>query len=169
MIGDSSLANLIYINRLARRRAAQQRELWGPGWGFGQDYPTRLVTIVVPFSAGGPTDTLTRNLAVRACPSRSSSRSLSRTGWVWARTIGASHVAKAKPGGYAVLLWYIGMSTAPCCIASCRSIRSTTSNCGGVPEHRSRRRIASARASAARMIFHAGTHSASIDFGSGCE
>ena len=29
------------------------------------------------------------------------------------RLIGAAHVAKAKPDGYTVLLWHIGMSTAP--------------------------------------------------------
>jgi tripartite-type tricarboxylate transporter receptor subunit TctC len=79
---------------------------------FAQDYPTRPVTIVVPFSAGGPTDTLARNLA------QSMSRSLKQQVIVENRvgaggTIGAAHVAKAKPDGYVVLLWHIGMSTAP--------------------------------------------------------
>src|SRR5258708_15607889 len=30
-----------------------------------QSYPTRIVTIVVPYPAGGPTDTIPRNLAER--------------------------------------------------------------------------------------------------------
>src|SRR3546814_19697541 len=31
-----------------------------PSWAFAQDYPTAPIPIVVPFSAGGPTDTVTR-------------------------------------------------------------------------------------------------------------
>jgi tripartite-type tricarboxylate transporter receptor subunit TctC len=77
-----------------------------------QDYPTRPVILVVPFSAGGPTDTLARNLG------QSMTKTLKQQVVVENRvgaggTIGAAHVAKAKPDGYTVLLAHIGMSTAP--------------------------------------------------------
>jgi hypothetical protein len=41
---------------------------------FGQQYPSRAVTIIVPFAAGGPTDTLARILAQRMTLSLGSSR-----------------------------------------------------------------------------------------------
>lgn len=76
------------------------------------EYPTRPVTLVVPFAAGGPTDTLARNLG------QSMTRTLKQQIVVENRvgaggTIGAAHVAKAKPDGYTILLAHIGMSTAP--------------------------------------------------------
>lgn len=79
---------------------------------FAQDYPTRPIVLVVPFSAGGPTDTLARNLA------QSMAKTLKFKIVVENRvgaggTIGANFVARAKPDGYTVLLAHIGMSTAP--------------------------------------------------------
>ena len=77
-----------------------------------REFPSRPVTLVVPFSAGGPTDTLARNLG------QSMSKELKQQVVIENRvgaggTIGAAHVAKAKPDGYTVLLAHIGMSTAP--------------------------------------------------------
>lgn len=77
-----------------------------------QDYPTRPVSIIVPFAAGGPTDTLARNLAQHM------SKTLKQQVIVDNRagaggTLGVGIVAKSKPDGYQVLLHHIGMSTAP--------------------------------------------------------
>jgi tripartite-type tricarboxylate transporter receptor subunit TctC len=44
----------------------------------GQDYPSRPVTLIIPFPAGGGVDTIGRVIA--ATRPRSGSRSLSRTG-----------------------------------------------------------------------------------------
>src|SRR4051794_23789759 len=77
-----------------------------------QDYPSKPIVMVVPFAAGGPTDTLGRNLAEQM--SKTLKRQVIIDNTVGAGgTIGANKVAKAKPDGYLVLLHHIGMSTAP--------------------------------------------------------
>jgi len=77
-----------------------------------QDYPTHTISIVVPFAAGGPTDTVTRLIA------QSMSKTLGQTMVVEntagaGGTIGVERVASAKPDGYTLLLMHIGISTAP--------------------------------------------------------
>ena len=77
---------------------------------FAQDYPTRTITIVVPFAAGGPTDTVARLVA------KSMTGTLGQTVIVEnvagaGGTIGVERVAKAKPDGYQLVLMHIGIST----------------------------------------------------------
>src|SRR6478672_6434682 len=77
-----------------------------------QDYPTRTITLTVPFAAGGPTDTVARLLG------QSMSKTLGQTVIVEnvsgaGGTIGVEKVAKAKPDGYTLLLMHIGISTSP--------------------------------------------------------
>jgi tripartite-type tricarboxylate transporter receptor subunit TctC len=79
---------------------------------YAQDYPVKPVVMVVPFTAGGPTDTLARNLAEHMSKSLGRQVIIDNTGGAGG-TIGANKVAKAKPDGYMVLLHHIGMSTAP--------------------------------------------------------
>ncbi|MDQ3560980.1 MAG: tripartite tricarboxylate transporter substrate-binding protein [Pseudomonadota bacterium] len=79
---------------------------------FAQSYPERPITFVVPFSAGGPTDTVTRLIA------ESMSKTLGQQIVVQnvtgaGGTLGAGEVAAAAPDGYTVLMHHIGMSTAP--------------------------------------------------------
>ena len=77
-----------------------------------QDYPTKPVVVVIPFAAGGPTDTLGRHLG--ASMSKTLKQQVLIDNTVGAGgTIAAGKVAKAKPDGYMVLLHHIGMSTAP--------------------------------------------------------
>ena len=77
-----------------------------------QEYPSKPVVMVVPFAAGGPTDTLARNLAESM--GKTLKRQILIDNTVGAGgTIGANKVAKAKPDGYTILLAHIGMSTAP--------------------------------------------------------
>jgi tripartite-type tricarboxylate transporter receptor subunit TctC len=62
-------------------------------------YPTRPVTVVVPFSAGGPTDTLIRTLGERIHASIGQPVVVENVTGA-AGTIGVGRVARAAPDGY---------------------------------------------------------------------
>jgi tripartite-type tricarboxylate transporter receptor subunit TctC len=75
-------------------------------------YPSKPVTIVVGFAAGGPTDIVARTLA------QAMEKSLGTTVVVENKAgvggvIGVGDIAKAQPDGYRVLVHHIGMATAP--------------------------------------------------------
>ena len=79
---------------------------------FAQTYPTKPITMVVPFSAGGPTDTVARTLGGAMQKSLGQTVIVENVGGAGG-TIGAERVARANPDGYTLLLHHIGMSTAP--------------------------------------------------------
>ena len=79
---------------------------------LAQDYPNKPVVIVVPAAAGGPTDTLTRVLAQSMGSAMKSQFIIENAGGAGG-IIGINKAAKAKPDGYTLLLYHIGMSTAP--------------------------------------------------------
>ena len=87
------------------------------GTAFAQDYPTQPVTIVVPFSAGGPTDTVTRLVAAAMSDDLGQQVIVQNVAGAGG-TLGAGQVAIANPDGYTLLLHHIGMSTAPSLYAS---------------------------------------------------
>jgi tripartite-type tricarboxylate transporter receptor subunit TctC len=75
-------------------------------------WPTRPVTLVVPFAAGGPTDVVARTLGA------SISRTLGQTVVIENKlgaggTVAASYVARAAPDGYTFFIHHNGMATAP--------------------------------------------------------
>lgn len=77
-----------------------------------QSYPTRPVTIVVPFAPGGPTDIVARSVA------QAMEKSLGGTVVIENKpgaggTVAAADVARAPADGYRLLVHHIGMSTAP--------------------------------------------------------
>jgi tripartite-type tricarboxylate transporter receptor subunit TctC len=83
-----------------------------PSEGATTDYPTAPVTIVVPFTAGGPTDTVTRLVAEPMGATLGQQivvQNIEGAGG----TVAAGEVAAATPDGYTVLMHHIGMSTAP--------------------------------------------------------
>jgi tripartite-type tricarboxylate transporter receptor subunit TctC len=80
--------------------------------GAAEGYPDQNITFVVPFSAGGPTDTVTRMIAepmAKELGAKIVVQNVEGAGG----TVGAGEVARAKPDGYTVLMHHIGMSTAP--------------------------------------------------------
>ena len=68
-----------------------------------QDWPTRAVTMVVPYAAGGPVDTLGRILAARLSEILGQQVVVENSPGAGGMT-GSSRVAKAAPDGYTVLL-----------------------------------------------------------------
>jgi tripartite-type tricarboxylate transporter receptor subunit TctC len=81
------------------------------GDAFGQAFPSQLITIVVPFSAGGPTDTVTR-LVAQAMAKTLSAKVIVENVAGAGGTIGAARVARAPADGHTLLLHHIGMATA---------------------------------------------------------
>src|SRR5438105_1011100 len=75
----------------------------GLGDAQAQTYPSRPVTIVVPFPAGGPTDALARILADRMKGALGQSVVVENPTGA-AGTIGTGRVARAAPDGYTVIL-----------------------------------------------------------------
>ncbi len=79
---------------------------------FAQGYPTRNVTMIVPYAAGGPTDTVARILA------QAMTKPLGQTVVVENKPsaggiLGPESVKNAKADGYTILIHHIGMATTP--------------------------------------------------------
>ena len=82
------------------------------GLTLAQNYPTKPITLIVPFAAGGPTDIVARTLAATM------SKTVGQTVLVDNKlgaggTMAAAFVASAQPDGYTLLIHHNGMSTAP--------------------------------------------------------
>ncbi|WP_288380436.1 tripartite tricarboxylate transporter substrate binding protein BugD [uncultured Massilia sp.] len=77
-----------------------------------QNYPTKTITMIVPFAAGGPTDTVARLVAQSMGTTLKQQIIVENVGGAGG-TIGAARVAKAAPDGYTIFLHHIGHSTAP--------------------------------------------------------
>ena len=73
------------------------------GVASAQDWPTRPVTFVVPYAAGGPVDTLARILAARLGDILGQQVVVENVGGAGGMT-GSNRVAKAEPNGYTMLM-----------------------------------------------------------------
>ena len=86
--------------------------LFAASSGAAFAFPDREIKMVVPFTAGGPTDVVARTMADAMRKYLNSPvvvENLDGAGGTRAPGV----VAKAKPDGYTILIHHIGMSTAP--------------------------------------------------------
>ncbi len=84
----------------------------GSSAALAQAYPAKPISLIVPFSAGGPTDIVARTLA--ATMTKSLGQSVVVENKVGAGgTLAAAHVMRATPDGYTYLIHHNGMATAP--------------------------------------------------------
>ncbi len=77
---------------------------------FAADYPERQITMVIPFAAGGPTDTVGRLVAEKMSADLGQQVIVENVGGAGG-TLGAGRVATSAADGYTMLLHHIGMAT----------------------------------------------------------
>jgi len=100
------------LNRRIFAAAVAATLALGSSLAAAQGYPTKPVTLVVPFAAGGPTDIVARTLAAAMTKTLGQSVVVeNKTGA--GGTIAPAYVAKAAPDGYTFLIHHNGMATAP--------------------------------------------------------
>jgi tripartite-type tricarboxylate transporter receptor subunit TctC len=76
-----------------------------------QDYPTRSITVVVPFPAGGPSDVIARIVSEHMSKTLGQSLVIENVGAAGG-TVGSGRVAAASPDGYTLLAGSMGSHVA---------------------------------------------------------
>src|ERR1700749_387954 len=79
---------------------------------IAEDYPARPITMIVPFSAGGPGDVIARILGNAMSATLKQSVVIENVVGAGG-TLGTNRVAKSPPDGYTLLLMHVGQATAP--------------------------------------------------------
>ncbi|TCS68603.1 tripartite-type tricarboxylate transporter receptor subunit TctC [Sulfuritortus calidifontis] len=82
------------------------------GAASADDYPSKPITMIIPFSAGGPTDTVGRLIAQPMSTYLKQQVVIENVGGAGG-TLAAGRVARSAPDGYTIFLHHIGHSTAP--------------------------------------------------------
>ena len=77
---------------------------------FAQAFPSKPITFVVPFAAGGPTDLVARRLAEAMRKPLGGANIVVENAAGAGGTIAGTKVARATPDGYTLLVWHIGMA-----------------------------------------------------------
>jgi tripartite-type tricarboxylate transporter receptor subunit TctC len=90
-----------------------------------QNYPTRAVTIIVPFAAGGPAD-ITGRIAADALSRQLGAQFVVENVGGAGGTTGATRAARANPDGYTLLLGHLGTHAASVALMPNLAYKPTT-------------------------------------------
>jgi tripartite-type tricarboxylate transporter receptor subunit TctC len=93
-------------------RLALSALAWACTAAHAQNFPTRPITLVVPFAAGGPTDVVARMMAIPMGKTLGQSVVVENVNGAGG-TVGATKVARSAPNGYTIFLHHMGMATSP--------------------------------------------------------
>jgi len=78
---------------------------------YAQNFPSKPITFVVPFAAGGPTDLVARHLAEAMRKTLGGNANIVVENAAGAGgTIAGTKVARATPDGHTLLVWHIGFA-----------------------------------------------------------
>ena len=105
-----------------------------PAMATAQDYPTKPITFVVPFAAGGPTDTIARVMGEymgRVLGQQIIIENVAGAGG----TAGSERVSKATPDGYTMLVHHQGLTAAPALYENLRYDTKTAFETVGLINH----------------------------------
>ena len=83
-----------------------------PGAGLAQTYPTKPVTIIVSFAAGGPSDVIARLLGEQMSKTLGQSVLVENVAGAGG-TAGAKRLAAAAPDGHTLLIHHLALAAAP--------------------------------------------------------
>ena len=105
----------LFLKKLAIVSGATLVVCGGVGSLHASDFPAKdkVITIVVPFAAGGPTDRVARDLAEAMRKPLGGVSIVIDSAAGAGGSIGANKTAKAAADGYTLLVHHIGMSTMP--------------------------------------------------------
>jgi tripartite-type tricarboxylate transporter receptor subunit TctC len=95
-----------------RRLLALALLVIGSSLAHAQDYPSRVITMLIPFPPGGSTDVLGRVLAETMTKSLGQQVIVQNAGGAGG-TIGVGQAARAAPDGYTILFHNMAHATAP--------------------------------------------------------
>lgn len=125
-------------NKLWTRRGliglAAAATLTAPSIAAAQEYPSKPITFVVPFAAGGPTDTIARIMGEHLSRTLGQQIVIENVTGAGGST-GSERVAKAAPDGYTMLLHHQGITAAPALYDNLRYDTKTAFETVGLINH----------------------------------